>query len=166
MITLVLLSVGPSGSAQEQERKLLERLDKPNMELKNSFQDKAFGGGKSYGARNAHVKEFYVPERYAPKSFQTRSFAAKSHHAGDLKYATGEASTKGRYSIPNATKKAETKTLAVKDAREAGKTVETREMETSASQMRGKSQALLDAENSGRAPMTIDQVRELLNKNK
>lgn len=49
-------------SAQEQERKLVDRLLKPDTALQNSEQGKKFTAGGSVEARSTSPKSFYLSE--------------------------------------------------------------------------------------------------------
>jgi hypothetical protein len=166
-LTFLFLSCAVA-SAQEQERKLIDRVLKPDMTLHNAAQDKSFGGGKSFQAgSNPYVKDFYFTQKFGPKTFAAGPFRdSKNYWQGDFKFATTEANTRGRFDIPNAAKAVDTKTMDVKDARESGKSYTSKTYATDDFRGRGKAQGALDAENAAKAPMTVDQVRDLLNKNK
>lgn len=138
----------------------------PDMTLNAREQSKSFGGGKGFNNdAKANVKDFYFTQRFSAKGFETKEFRSKNYWAGDFKFQTNEAAFIKEDSADK--KRYETKSAEVKDARESGKTynssrefVNVREAHED-----GKSQALLDAEHN-KGPKTIDDVRELLNKNK
>lgn len=167
LATACLLTVALVGSvnAQEQERKLLDRLLKPDMSLQNSVQEKQFVPRGTTATKEARTKEFYVRERQPEKSFFTRLFGTKSFNAKNSRYQDMQASlaTRTRFAkadIPYAT-------AAYRDvsaARESEKAVEASEFGgTRPFLIQGKSQKALSQKDQ---PLTIDQVRELLNKNK
>jgi len=83
----------------------------------------------TFAAKGAQAKGFYIPQKVGLKEHRTREFAGtKNAWAGDFRFSTKEANTKGKYEIPNAGKPAETKTMAVGDARESRKSMPTREL--------------------------------------
>jgi hypothetical protein len=168
--------MGGSVIAQEQEKTLEQRLlGKPDEKAFDLRQGSTFGR-QSFVTGTARVKNFYFTQKFAPKDYDTRAYGGtKSSWFGNFKFSTREAGTKGNYEIPNATKKADTKTLPVSDARENSKT-----MSTTAYAKRDRPYLGPEANRLHRTvpangqvgwtgdlrPMTIDDVRELLNKNK
>lgn len=138
----------------------------PFMRSKSDFQ-----------ARDARVNSFYFQQKFNPKSFDnTKSFRTKTAWDGDFKFATKDARTKSFE-----TKAAPMKTAPVKDAREASKTAATREFYDAnrTTKFKGRNQDLFDKEGpaaqdkvgptswSGNLKvLTVDDVREILNKNK
>ncbi len=169
----VLLSVlclcAHVSNAQQQERKLEERIMKPDMTKGVREQNKSFNQYRTFesgtGGSGA-VRDFHYVQKVSPKGFETKGFATKNHWAGDFKFATTEANTKGRYAIPNATAEYDTKPMKVKDARESEKTYDARTYDANTFTPDAKSQKLLDARYANQKPKTIDEIRELLNKNK
>ena len=156
--------------AQDQERKLVDRILQPDMTLGNPMQNKAFSGGGGTGgvdaSKNAYVKDFNFVQKFSPKAYDAKQYDAKNYWQGDFQFTTKPASVKA----DSANEKSyETKTLPVKDAREAGKGYETatRTYATREAQERGKSQNHLDEQyKAGKSQLNIDQVRDLLNKPK
>lgn len=150
-------------------------------------------GGRTYDTGKARVKEFYYDQKAHPGTYGTRDFyGAKKNWSGDMKFAARDANTHGKYEIPNATKAADTKTAATKEAWDAGKTAatkgvydgkreylgpESRKLHTPidpASQGDWRSaghESVVNSVNSVEKfstlkPLTIEDIRELLNKNK
>ena len=171
--------LGGSLCAQDQERKLEQRILKPDMSKPFNLEKAPFGGKRAYQGSSANVKEFYAPQRYGPREYQAKDFTgSKGSWFGNAKFNTESAAPKGKFEIPNATRKADTKTLAVDDARESSKTMKTSKYATGEITWRGRSQDKLDSEKGGPGDskplgysgdfkvMSIDDVRELLNKNK
>src|SRR5215468_1665502 len=89
LFTFAFLALATAGYAQEQERKLVDRLLNPDTKLSNSDQNKKFNGGTEAPTRSVSTKSFYVSEkkltktfladRQAPTStFSTRSYTTKS----------------------------------------------------------------------------------------
>lgn len=173
---LFFFVLGGSIIAQEQEKTVAQRvLGKPDpLKVFDVRQGSTFGR-QSFVTGTARVKNFYFTQKFAPKDYDTRAYGGtKGSWFGDFKFATREAGTKGNYEIPNAAKKADTKTLPVSDARENSKT-----MATAAYAKRDRPYLGPEANRVHRPitagqvgwsgdlrPMTIDDVRELLNKNK
>lgn len=146
--------------AQEQERKLVDRLLEPNTTLENSQQHKQFTGAGAVTARSAATRSFYVSNKELTKTFaDRREFSARS-------FSSGQFATK-RATVPPS---AGTRSFAtgqardISPARDAGKSYGTHNFAGNRPFLdRGKSQKALHAHDH---PMSIDQVRELLNKNK
>jgi hypothetical protein len=167
IVALISMLFCAAASAQEQERKLIDRVLKPNTELQGSEQNKAFSGGKAFDrAGSLQVKNFEFVEKVRPKDYNAGTFTGAKSWAGNFSFAARAANTKAG-AIPSVTDKIyETKPVVVKESPEAGKTVATRETQTGEFLIQGKSQRLFDYENANRRTMSIDEVRTLLNKNK
>jgi hypothetical protein len=165
--------------AQEQERKLMDRLMKPNMEQEFDTRQSRFGNRSSVKAKPARTKSFNPSQNYSAKSFRSKEYGGtKTAWSGDFRQVDKKAPTKGRYEVANATREVPVKTKDVADARESNKGAGTREYAGLRSfWKRGRSQDRFDKEGglpqdekpvgwTGELkPMTIDDVRELLNKN-
>jgi hypothetical protein len=145
----------------------VDRLLKPDMTMQNDAQNKKFiAGGSSPINKGATVGTFYVHEKPRSKSFSgTRNFSTtefNSHiyHDGRSAYdvSSQQTMTNSRFSYANQSAR------GVRDVPQSGKKVASRAYAGNRPfQGEGKSQKSLDRQN---APLTIDQVRELLNKNK
>jgi hypothetical protein len=152
---------------QDQERKLVDRLLKPDMTLQNDAQNKKFTGDSSASINKpATVKSFYVHQKTRSKNFGgTRDFAtsqfySKTYHDGRSAYEVSSQQTLANSGFANANQTAR----GVRDAPQSGKKVASRAYAGTRPFLdEGKSQKSLNQQN---APLTIDQVRELLNKNK
>jgi hypothetical protein len=146
---------------QEQERKLVDRLLSPDARLANADQNKKFLSSAESPTRQAATKSFFVPEKNLSKNF-----VAADHSASATSFRTGNYSTKGA-SIPalRATKAFQTKTAEPASAGAySTKQYGTRNFAGNRPFLaQGKSQKSLHAQDR---PLTIDEVRELLNKNK
>jgi hypothetical protein len=160
LFTFAFLALATTGYAQEQERKLVDRLLSPDTKLSNSDQNKKFNGGTEASTRSASTKTFYVSEkkltktfvadRQAPTStFSTRNYTTKSATVPTSPPMKGFETKKARDVSANAYP---AKKYATRDF--AGNRPFLGE---------GKSQKALHAQDR---PLTIDEVRELLNKNK
>ena len=166
-MTCCLLTLGLVGSAaaQEQERKLIDRLLKPDMSLANPAQAKQFVARGSTATKQVPTKEFYVRERPPEKGFFGRLFRTKNFNTKTASYETMQASVATRTKIPKAETPYPTAAyLDVDVARESSKAAAVSEFSgTRPFLIQGKSQKALSQQDR---PLTIDEVRELLNKNK
>lgn len=152
-------------SAQEQERKLLDRLLKPDMSLTNSAQDKQFSAARASVDKRAPSKSFDTRKTSRTKSFAgERTFAAQQ-------FTTHFAAADSRANHPTRphVTKADAVYIAsaVHGTRVAPESDATLAAATFAGNRpflgQGKSQKALSARDT---PLTIEQVRELLNKSK
>ncbi len=152
---------------QEQEKKLVDRLLRPDMDLKNDAQHKKFfADGTASINKRATVGTFYVQKKSNSKSFfgignlLTRQFHSQPFHSGRSAFNTSSQQAMGnsQYFYANQTAR------GTRDAPQADKKVATRTYAENRPFLdEGKSQKSLNRQN---APLTIEQVRELLNKNK
>jgi hypothetical protein len=160
LLVLVFLALATAGYAQEQERKLVDRLLSPNTKLANSDQNKKFKGGSEAPTRSAATKSFYVSEKHLSKtfvadrtapttSFRTRNYSTQAATVPTLSPTRSYQPKQARDISPSAYS---TKKYATRDF--AGNRPFLGQ---------GKSQKALHAQDR---PLTIDEVRELLNKNK
>lgn len=156
-----------------QEGDVNKKLVTRNVDVaKALFQNKSFTDRGAYGDnRAANVKSFLFTEHYDPKTFLTRSFLnMRNYWAGNFQFSTKQADLSSRSLIPNATTPFATKTSETKTASENGKTSATQTYATR--EYRGREAQNFDTlvktqpQEGTLEPMTFDQVRELLNKNK
>ena len=164
---VILIAVLCSARAQDQEKKLVDRLLKPDTTMQNDAQNKKFiGDGSSPVNKRASVGTFYVHQKTHSKNFSgtrdfsTTQFYSQTYHGGRKAYETSsqQGITNARSAYANQTAR------GVRDAPQSGKKVASRGYAGTRPFLdEGKSQKSLNQQN---APMTIDQVRELLNKNK
>jgi hypothetical protein len=151
--------------AQDQEKKLVDRLLKPDMTLQNDAQNKKFIGSASTTKR-ASVGAFYVHQKPRSKNFSgtrdfsTTQFYSQTYRGGRSAYAVSSQQTLANAKSNYATRSAR----GVRDAPQSGKKVVSRAYGDARPFLdEGKSQKSLNRQNE---PLTIEQVRELLNKNK
>jgi hypothetical protein len=163
LVVLVALSCA---NAQDQESKLVDRLLRPDMTLGNNAQNKQFVADGVSINKKASVGTFYVQKKSDSKSFAgTRDFSArqfKSQSFQGTRSATGISQEQAfGNSHPAYTTQAARRP---RDAPQSDKKVASRSYAENRPFLdQGKSQKSLNRQN---APLTIDQVRELLNKNK
>jgi hypothetical protein len=161
LFTFAFLALATAGYAQEQERKLVDRLLSPDQKLSNAEQNKKFqGGADAAPARSVSTKNFDVSEKKLSKTF-----------VADRQASTNTFSTRN-YTTKSATLPASAplKEFETKKARgvstnaDAPKKYATRDFAGNRPFLgQGKSQKALHQQDR---PLTIDEVRELLNKNK
>jgi len=166
LASMTLVSFLAMASAQEQERKLVDRLLRPNLSLENSSQGKQFAAPNVSLEKHSSTKNFYTPEKPAVQSFPAErafsspQFAVRHFRTRDL---TANISTRSQlakidtvYAAPAA--------QPIHAAPESDRIVSTASFPGNRPFLdQGKSQKALSARNR---PLTIEQVRELLNKNK
>ena len=154
----------PKSPAQHQEPGLVDRLLRPNMELQNNAQGKKFTASSALIERRGTVGTFFLKPNRTEKSFEgARGLVANE-------YPSRSATLNSRMSIPNQDRSTSTPVIQtssvgdVHDAQDAHRTTAGRNFaDQHQFREQGKSQKSLDRQNP---PLTIEQVRELLNKNK
>ncbi|MDQ2918994.1 MAG: hypothetical protein M3R10_03850 [Verrucomicrobiota bacterium] len=152
--------------AQEQEKKLLDRLLKPDMTLQNDAQEKKFVAGGETITKKAPVKFFFFRKRDPEKGFwDTRQVATKKFSTANSADGGKTANLSTRTRIAKADLPYATAMYGdIRTAHDATKSVATSDYPATRPFLgKGKSQKSLNAQNQ---PLTIDEVRELLNKNK
>ena len=162
-ICLTCLCVSASW-AQQQEPSLVDRLLRPNLELQNNAQGKKYVASSAVVKHRGSVGTFLLQPNRVEKSFaDTPALASTKYPSRSVSSERKGFSTQDRaVTVPDPVG-----SFAVRDIHSAYAP-----QKTGASRMfvdqhsyreQGKSQKSLDRKNP---PMTIDQVRELLNKNK
>lgn len=152
--------------AQDQEAKLVDRLLRPNTELKNSAQNKKFIADRRSINKQATVGTFYLQKKSYAKQFGgSRDFSSWEFNARSFRGSKGQANTTSRSQILNSERKYSTRmTNDLRVARDVRKTTSGGKFAAQRPFLgKGKSQKALSQHDT---PLTIDQVRELLNKNK
>jgi hypothetical protein len=171
LIRLAVLAMlfAASAVAQQQEKSMMERIFNPDMELKNSFEGKSFEG-KSFASREFRGADGYAGVKSAQtKEFATRKFLGiRNPWFGKEVYETDAARDLRRYALADrgySTRPLETKSSrdAVKQAPASGKT----EADATRSFLgRGKSQDSLNASNPSGGALSMEEVREILNRSR
>ncbi|HEX7518030.1 MAG TPA: hypothetical protein VF345_12205 [Chthoniobacterales bacterium] len=167
IVAFIALLAGVSAtSAQEQEGKLVDRILKANMSLVNSAQNKQFDATGTFVAKRAPSKSFCTPDKSFAKSFSAerafspRQFAARHFRAGA---STANTSTRSQLTKTDTIYVASA-AYSTRVAPENGGSLPVAPFAGNRPFLgRGKSQKALSARDT---PLTIEQVRELLNKNK
>lgn len=167
IVTFTALVAGISAAlAQEQERKLVDRVLRPNMSLVNSAQNKQFTATSVSVTKRMPAKSFYIANKSLGKSFAAggvlspRRFATRRLKARDASVniaARSQLTRTDGASLASAT-------YGTRVAPENGDHLTATPFAGSRPFLgRGKSQKALSDRDT---PLSIEQVRELLNKNK
>jgi len=154
--------------SQEQEGKLVDRLLKPNTSLVNPAQNKQFSGGRVAALdRPARTRAYYSPETTVARTFPEQSaftpqqFAARHFRAGD---SAAHISPRAQLKKNDVVIPTPAASAGSRVAPESSATAPAREYAGTRPFLgQGKSQKALSAQDK---PLTIEQVRELLNKSK
>jgi hypothetical protein len=155
--------------AQEQDRKLLDRIQRPDMELPNPMQNKSFDGGDRVRIREAPIVREYPGTKDAPaQEFSgTKSFfGIKNPWFGNRVFDTREAPlmARGAANLDAAYPVRDARTGDYRDSSKKA-AVDGSDMEVRPFLVTGGAQGALDQiSDKIRKEMTIDEVRELLNK--
>jgi hypothetical protein len=176
---LILLALGSVARAQQQEEKLMDRLKRgPNSNLTYDTTQ------SSFGSRSATTGKVVKTGDFSTRSFLSREFISKPYAGtekrswfANLFFPAKSANTSGKYEIPNASQPYGTKDAPTKEARDAGKLAATSTFAATDLQYlkRNRFDTSIKAAPSqdktvgytgDLRPMSIDDVRELLNKNK
>ena len=152
-------------SAQEQEGKLVDRILKPNMSLVNSAQNEKFDAAGNSVAKHALSKSFYTLDKSFAKSFPAaRTFSPPQFAAHDFRGGETTANASARQLMKTGPIDVAAASYGTHVAPENGKSLPMASFAGNRPFLdRGKSQKALSAQDT---PLTIEQVRELLNKNK
>lgn len=166
VVCVLLVAALSCARAQDQERKLVDRLLRPDMNLHNDAQNKKFIADGTSINKRANVGTFYVQKKSNSKSFLaighffTRQFNSQPFYSGRsaVNAPSQQAMGNSRPAYANQTAR------GVRDAPQSDKKIASRAYAGNRPFLdEGKSQKSLNRQN---APLTIEQVREMLNKNK
>ena len=170
IVAIGTLLIGISTAlAQKQERRLIDRLLKPDATLANPAQNKKFSGERAASFdKPAHTKTFYSSQKPIGKTssdtertFTPQQFAARHFRAGD---SSAYISSRSRLTKNDAVFATSTAQAGTRVALESNQTNPVREYAGTRPFLdKGKSAKSVPAQNK---PLTIEQVRELLNKSK
>ena len=156
----------PATRAQVQEHSLVDRLLRPDTTLQNNAQNKKLAASSAFVEIRGTVGTFYLQPRSNGKSFSgtrdfpTREFTSRPFHGGDR-----ASSVSGKQILNSQTAYPTSSGPELRNAHDSEKAVGGRSFadERRPFLNQGKSQKSLDRQNP---PLTIEQVRDLLNKNK
>ena len=136
------------------------------MTLGNSAQNKKFNADRVSINKQATVGTFHVQEKTNSKTFSgAREFSTRQLNSQSFRGSRSASGISSQQAIGNPRSAYGARTArGVRDAPESDKKVASRSYAENRPFLdQGKSQKSLNRQN---APMTIEQVRELLNKNK
>lgn len=163
----VAILFAASASAQVQEQGMMDRIMNPNRDRTNPMGEKSFHA-TPFAARGFQGTRSYSGVKSAStKEFRTRSFLGiRNPWFGKKVYETQAARELTRYVLSD--KSFASKAVEVKPSRDAAKragglegAVDTRDF-----LVRGKSQSTLDNTYPSGPSLSLDQVRELLNRDR
>jgi hypothetical protein len=152
--------------AQEQEAKLVDRILRPNMALVNSAQNKQFATAGALATRKVSSRNFWTRDRPVEKSFAAGNASSPGQFTTRRSAAQDETANISTRSQPTKTDIVfvASATQGSRVAPETGRNLTTTPFPGNRQfSGQGKSQKALSARDT---PLTIEQVRELLNKNK
>ena len=159
-----------SATAQQQEHGLLDRLEHPDRTLHYSPSDKQFSTSSTVNGKQATVRPFLFGQSTAALhagdgAFSTRAFHGKDGYRTDA-FAT-RATPTATQGFGQTNKTFATKTMDVHEDRAANKAMAVQEYSAGGKlfQGRGTRQDTID-DLRKQKNLTVDQVREILNKNK
>ncbi|MFZ9919988.1 MAG: hypothetical protein ACO3GO_00415 [Terrimicrobiaceae bacterium] len=167
-VLTTILFFSPLVGAQQQEKKLLDRINRPNMELTNPMQGKAFSGGGGVQMRDAVVKSAVFDSSksaYLKEFSGARSFLGiKNPWFGNRVFET-KSSTLTRSALVDST-------YPVRQAATGGFAGSGKRAETAPSSVQSRPFLLQGGAQGGleqisdkiSKEMTIDDIREMLNK--
>ena len=170
---LISACLGAALHAQttQKERTLYERIMKPDETKAFDPATEANIGGRTLAPKTARTKG-YATGSYSAGQYGTKDFAGtKGAWDGNLRFATREANTKRGYE----TNGIEVKTAPTREARDAGRTTATRPLWDGGREFLGPERGKLDKAvdpnkriewRGDLKPMTVEDIRALLNKNK
>jgi hypothetical protein len=160
VVLLVSLALG-----QDQEQKLVDRLLKPDMTLQNTEQNKRFVADRTLVDKHAPVSAFYLQKKSNEKNFSgTRDFSAQSFKDQRTTPAQSKTADISARTTPPNSSYPTSSPKQLNSVHDANKRRSTKDFAGNRPfREEGKSQKILSRQNT---PLTIEQVRELLNKNK
>jgi len=146
---------------------LVDRLLKPDMALQNEAQNKKFiGDGSASMNKRANPGTFYVHQKPRSKDFSgTRDFSTTQFYSQTYRGGRTAHEVSSQQTVANSKAAYANQTArGVRDASQSGKKVTSRSYAGNRPFLdQGTNQKSLNRKNE---PLTIEQVRELLNKNK
>jgi hypothetical protein len=166
--------------AQEQERGFKERvLGEADRTLEfKGWDRKYYSGAGKVEARSASAKKFRYTQKVRSKKIGAREYrAGKGAWGGDFLFETGAAKTEGAYHTSKINSEYANRKLKSDTAKESEKSAETSSSPDAEREYLGREAARIKSSGKGDQPissgwqgklrvLSIDDVRELLNKSK
>ena len=166
-LAMILFASAPGVFAQQQEQQMLDRIMNPDRDRANPMGAKAFTSKPYEGREFRGVSEFTGVKTAPTKEYTTREFLGiRNPWFGKKVFATDAAQEVRRYAAADReyTSRA-VETRAVRDGERAADVRNKTEAEAGRSFLgRGKSQDAITAAYPSQGALTIDEVRELLNR--
>lgn len=154
--------------AQQQDQTMMERIMNPNRDKTNPMGAKKFAQKPFEGREFAGVRDFGGVSKAPTKDFATRKFLGiRNPWFGKKEFETDAARGLRKFAL--ADREYSSRTVDTREAPDAkrGMVVRSAGMDTTKQFLdRGKSQDALDAATPAGKPLSIDDVRELLNRNR
>ncbi len=160
----LVINAFTSVRGQDQESQLVNRLLRPDMSLQSKEQNKKFVADKVGVNKQASVSTFYLQQKSNSKTFSgTRDYSTRQVNSPTYGTSSaGDTVPGARAKVPTPAYSTATAPYSV-ESRDSHKKVDGGAFAGNRSFVeKGKSQKALDRKNP---PMTIEQVRTLLNKN-
>jgi hypothetical protein len=162
-----MLFAGPL-AAQEQEQRMMDRIMNPKVDQANPMGDKTFSGTAFSAKKFDAGGEYRGVKAARTNEYTTRKFLGiRNPWFGKKVFETDAARELTKYVLSD--KEFASRAVESKAAPEEGREALQFDGEIDARQFlgRGKSQAALNQTYSqGGAPLSLDEVRELLNRNR
>ena len=154
-----------AAQAQNQDGKLVDRLLRPDTTLQNSAQNKKVVATAAAEDSRGTIGTFYLQSKLREKSFAgTREFSTRAVTSGSFHGRDGANVSSPNHVVNSQTTYPTSSGPQLPLARDNEKSIAGRIFANQRTFLdQGKSQKALNRQNP---PLTIEQVRELLNKNK
>lgn len=168
-IIAFFLASASAAFAQETDERMA-RILKPDLNSTSYIADKTFynGNGKQgrLFSKSAAAKSFAGTKHFASTTFEAKKYNNFGNYwTGEYVDTTKKAGTKGKYAVEKTSTEVAVKDMPVKESRDARKSQAVRDFPYNHSIIfPGKSQKVLDQQAQNKESLTVDQVRELLNK--
>lgn len=166
LVALLLAGSAASARAQQQESGLYQRIMHPDREMSYSPADKKFEGFRAAQGKTVSTRRFAFGRAATAKSFRSGNFnSSRDFRANPFARADRSAAAGGKR-LAGADRAFNARAVDTREVRDARKALPvTTDDRARPFLVSGKRQGELD-EQSRAQPMTIEQVRELLNKSR
>ena len=165
---LTLLLAPRNAQAQNQESGLLDRIDHPDRTLAFPLTNKSFGKTAAFKDKQAYTRSYTMGKTATlagDGAFRTKAYGDSSAYKAKT-FAMNDGSYAGKRSFAQTNKLFDTRRVDGRDARDATNTLAGRAFDSHEPfSIQGKRQDTYD-EMLKRKKLSIEEVRELLNKNK
>lgn len=168
ILLVALLLAGPAAGAraQQQESGLYQRIMHPDMGMTYNPANKRFAGHRAAQGKTASTRSFAFGRAARVKSYRAGGFnGSRDYRANHFSRADRSAAA-GRKGFAETDRAFSTRAVDTREARDARKALPVPASDRArAFLVPGKRQGALDEQSRAR-PMSIDEVRELLNKSR